>query len=118
MEPLVAMTPAVGGTPPAKPVATTPRKEERADTESSQMKLPKGQLSAEQVKKTVDELNDAMEQVGTSLTFSVDKDTGRTVVKVVDRKTGEIVRQIPSEEMVRLSQRIAQLMGVLFDDEA
>ena len=41
-----------------------------------------------------------------------------TVVKVLNTQTQEVVRQIPSEEMLRMSQRITELLGVLFDDHA
>lgn len=115
---MVAAVPVVAGTPPAKPVASSPKKEQETEHQGLQLKLPKGQLRPDEVKRTVDELNEAMQTVGTALSFSVDKETGRTIVKVLDSKTGEVIRQIPAEEMVRVSQRIAKLMGVLFDDEA
>jgi flagellar protein FlaG len=67
------------------------------------------------VEKTVKDLNDAVKVFNTSLSFSVDKDTGRAVVKVVDLKTKEVIRQIPSDEMLRLASRINDLLGILFD---
>jgi flagellar protein FlaG len=118
VEMMVAAVPVVAGTQPAKPVASSPKNESEPESQGSLPKLPKAQLRPDEVKKTVDELNEAMQTVGTALSFSVDKETGRTVVKVLDSKTGEVIRQIPAEEMVRIQQRIAKLMGVLFDDEA
>ena len=46
----------------------------------------------------VDELNGLMQSIRRELHFSIDSDSGRTVIKVVDAETQEIVRQIPSEE--------------------
>ena len=72
-------------------------------------------LSKEDMDAVVKELNKAMEIVGTSLSFSIDQATRELVVKVTDVKTKEVIRQIPSAEMLRVSQRIAELLGVLYD---
>ena len=45
----------------------------------------------------------------------VDPSTGAVVVKVSDDKTGEIVRQIPSEEALRVARNIEALTGILVD---
>jgi flagellar protein FlaG len=52
------------------------------------------------------------------LQFSVDDKSGETMIKVVDSKTDEVVRQIPSEEVVRLRQRLEDVAGVIFRDSA
>nr|CRH07716.1 putative Flagellar protein FlaG-like protein [Candidatus Magnetococcus massalia] len=54
----------------------------------------------------------------TSRRFSVDKDSERLVVRVVNRDTDEVVRQIPNEEMLSLSRRMRQLRGILLDAKA
>ena len=54
-----------------------------------------------------------------NLTFTVDQDSGRTVIKVVDPTTHEVLKQIPAEEILRmdknLDQMIARLKGLLVD---
>lgn len=42
------------------------------------------------------------------MTFALDRDTRRTVVRIVDRQTREVIRQIPSEEILRMAARHAQ----------
>ncbi|WNO61825.1 flagellar protein FlaG [Rheinheimera sp. MMS21-TC3] len=44
-----------------------------------------------------------------SLTFTMDEESGRTVVKVIDKNTDQMIRQIPSEELLRVSQDIKKL---------
>lgn len=44
-----------------------------------------------------------------SLTFTMDEDSGRTVVKVIDKNTDQMIRQIPSEELLKVSQEIKKL---------
>lgn len=48
------------------------------------------------------------------LVFSVDQDTGRTVIRVLDASTGELVRQIPSKEIMALAKNLDQPGGILF----
>lgn len=53
-----------------------------------------------------------------SLSFSVDDSTGKTVVKVSDAQTGEMIRQIPSEELLEIARSLDKLQGMLLRQEA
>ncbi len=66
----------------------------------------------------VSDLNSMVRELHRELRFSVDQDSGDTVVKVVDRETDEVVRQIPSEELMRLRRRLEEAAGVIFQDSA
>ncbi len=50
--------------------------------------------------------------------FRVDKSTGMVIVKIKDKETGEVVRQIPPEVVVRLAKTIDEFLGMLFDERA
>lgn len=63
-------------------------------------------------------LNNLVHELHRELRFSVDDDSGETVIKVVDRVTDEVVRQIPSEEVVALRKRLEEAAGVIFQDSA
>lgn len=52
---------------------------------------------------------------GRDLQFSVDNETGQTVVTVRDRSTGEMIRQIPNAEALRISQMLDRNPSVLID---
>ena len=59
------------------------------------------------------------------MNFSVDDDSGKQVVKVTDSDSGDIIRQIPTEEVLSLSRRIKELqmdvgsaVGMFFDKQA
>ena len=49
-----------------------------------------------------------------NLDFSVDDSSGQVVVKVIDGESGKLVRQIPSEELLRLSERLEDMRSLLF----
>ena len=62
-------------------------------------------------------INRQLQTVAPNLRFSVDEDTGKTVVRVVDTGTGEIIRQVPSEEVLAISRSLDRLQGLLFHQE-
>jgi flagellar protein FlaG len=66
----------------------------------------------------VSELNSLVRELHRELHFSVDDESGDTIIKVVDRETDEVVRQIPSEDVVRLRQRLQEAAGAIFQDSA
>lgn len=73
----------------------------------------------EAVQQAVSHINHAMQQANRSLEFSVDSDTSRTVVKMVDTSTGELIRQFPSETTLAISRDIeAAQQGLLFKEQA
>ena len=53
-----------------------------------------------QVTQAIKDINTTMGNLGTDLEFSIDMDSHRTVVKVVDQKTKELIRQMPTEEAI------------------
>lgn len=75
----------------------------------------KPRRQARAIEAAVNEMNATMKLIGTKLSFSVDSFTKQTVVRVVNSETGELIRQIPSEAMLKISQNIKALLGVLLD---
>lgn len=57
----------------------------------------------------VKEFNDYVQSISRNLEFSVDKDANRTVIRVVDSQTGDVVRQIPAEEMLQLARHLREM---------
>lgn len=77
------------------------------------------QPSAEELNTAVATLNKAMQQSNQNLEFSVDTDTKKVVVKMVDTSTGKLIRQFPSEETLAISRGIEQLQqGLLLKQKA
>lgn len=60
----------------------------------------------EQVEQVVAKLQDHLQRVERSLDFQMDDSTGRTVIKVFDRSSDTLIRQIPSEEALELAKRL------------
>ncbi len=57
----------------------------------------------------VSELNDHVQNIQRDLEFTIDSDSGRTVIKVVDSRSKEVLRQIPPKEILQLASTLKQL---------
>jgi len=66
-------------------------------------------LSLDAVKEAVKSGNTMLQSVSSSLSFEIDSATKQVVVKIVDRNTGELVRQIPTVEMLDFMRRMKEL---------
>ena len=71
-----------------------------------------------ELQKALEEVAKAVAPMAQSLQFSLDKDSGKTVVKVMDTDTNEVIRQIPSEEVLAISKAVDKLKGLLIKQEA
>jgi flagellar protein FlaG len=71
-----------------------------------------------QLKAMVQDVNRVLEQVASSLEFSLDQQSGKTVVKVVDTNTQEVIRQIPSPELLAISHALDRVQGLLLKQKA
>lgn len=65
------------------------------------------------VEEAVQKANEFLKPVSDSIRFSIDEDSGKIIVKVVDMETSQILRQYPSEEMLALAKAMDNLQGVL-----
>jgi flagellar protein FlaG len=68
-------------------------------------------LSLDAVKEAVKTGNTMLQSISRSLNFEIDDATKQVVVKIVDSKTGELVRQIPTVEMLDFMRRMKELEG-------
>jgi|TARA_B110000902_G_scaffold226650_1_gene265439 flagellar protein FlaG len=81
-------------------------------------------VSAEHIENAVSKLNEFVQTNSTKLNFSVDEGSNKQVVKVTDSTSGETIRQIPTEEVLKLSERVQELqmevgtaVGLLFNKQ-
>jgi flagellar protein FlaG len=70
------------------------------------------------VAKAAADLQNFVQSMGRNLSFSVDETTGYHVVRVVNPNTGELVRQLPSEELLKISRDFQRLNNALVSQRA
>jgi flagellar protein FlaG len=108
-------------TAPGVAVSVSPARVAGSDPAPARAPLPEAQparLTAAQVEQMVQEVRQVVEPVAQNLRFSIDEGSGRPIVKVVDAQTEEVLRQIPSEELLAISRALDKLKGLLLHRKA
>jgi flagellar protein FlaG len=86
---------------PASPKPATPKRQAKVD-----------------VHEAMQQLESAAANYNVNLNFSVDKATGRTVIRVIDASTNEVLRQLPPEEILDLAASMEAIAGRLLSIKA
>ncbi|WP_445397066.1 flagellar protein FlaG [Zobellella sp. An-6] len=73
------------------------------------------ELTHEQLEQMAGQMESFIGSFNRGLKFRVDEDSGRQVVTVVDNNSGDVIRQIPSEELLEVVTRLAEATGGLID---
>jgi flagellar protein FlaG len=73
-------------------------------------------LDVKEVENVVMDLNNLVQNLQRDLLFSVDEKSGDTFVKVLDKETEEVIREIPSKEIRQLKARLEETAGIIFKD--
>jgi flagellar protein FlaG len=72
----------------------------------------------EQLQKALEALKQAVPSKSSALTFSLDDSSGEAIARVVDGETGELIRQIPSKELLEIAHAIDKMQGMLLKQKA
>ena len=108
------------------PAAAAAQQDKAAEQGASEKVYSKPSLAAvdkdkkdasTELQEAVKGLQDYVQSLQRNLEFSVDESTGTTVVKVVARDSGEVIRQIPSETALELAKSLQDVNSLLFDEK-
>ncbi|MHA7115505.1 flagellar protein FlaG [Pseudomonas promysalinigenes] len=69
----------------------------------------------DKVKNAVAEIEKFLKASQRNLEFSTDEESGKIVVKVIATDSGELIRQLPSEEALRIAHSLSDVSSILFD---
>ncbi|AEV61579.1 FlaG [Pseudomonas ogarae] len=94
--------------PRADAATVVPVKDEPKDAVAEQEKL----------KRAVQEIETFVQSVKRNLEFSIDEPSGKVVVKVIASGSGEVIRQIPNEEVLKLANSLNDASSLLFSAQA
>lgn len=103
----------------------TPKKPQVHEAEPARLKAPQQtqpntpiEPERQRVVEAIKQIQKFVDEMQRGLQFSIDEDTGRTVVKVIARHSGEVIRQLPSEEALELAKRLQDAGSILFSKQA
>ncbi|WVV65421.1 flagellar protein FlaG [Pseudomonas batumici] len=112
-----AVTPA-SSTPVADKPAAATTTAPQADTVKPVSTTSKDSDASDRLKQAVQDIEKFVQSIKRNLEFSIDEHSGQVVVKVIASDSGEVVRQIPSEEALKLADSLSSANNVLFDAKA
>lgn len=72
-------------------------------------------VTSESIRAMVEKANASLQLEHTALSFRVDDETDSLVVQIVETSTGDVIKQIPTDEVLAMRQRLQQSIGVLVD---
>ena len=106
-------------------IVNTPARDIKTDTTSQTNKLfEQAAENREEVRKAANDLNNFAKQIKTSLNFSIDEASGRSVITVTDSQTGDVIRQIPAKEILAVANLLREFgasdvnkVGLLLADQ-
>lgn len=84
----------------------------------AQVEIPAGKFSHKDVQEIVDALNKLMDINRSEVQFSLFQDPRALIIRVIDRQSGQIVREMPSEKILRMLQAFLGMLGLLLDQKA
>jgi len=76
------------------------------------------ELNEEELQNLVEDLSSMMSVMRKGLAFKIDEHSGTNVVSVMDIESGDLIRQIPNEEALKLARKLTEVTGLLMKTEA
>ena len=76
------------------------------------------QASNQSLEQAIEQMNSEMQAWSTGMRFEVDDDAQRVVISIIDSATGEVLRTVPSDAVVRIAKMIVQFQGNTVDTKA
>lgn len=84
--------------------------QERQSAAAAEMQAEKMEMSRADVENVVSQLKDYVQSMQRDMDFHVDDATGRVVIQVIDSNSNEVIRQIPSEEILAIARHLADAL--------
>jgi flagellar protein FlaG len=86
--------------------------------QASAVRAPEETPSLEQIHDAVKKIEKALTPTAEDLQFSIDDDSGKVIIKLVDTKTQTVLRQIPSKELLDIAKALDKMQGLLVKQKA
>lgn len=109
---------AFSSTPSSAPVVARPVDDSIVAPALAVAPAAQSQEAEQRLNDSVKTINETFKTINSSVRFSVDPDTQRQVVKVMDMDTDTVIRQFPSEEVLSIAKALDKLQGLLIKDKA
>ena len=98
-----------------KTISVVENAQEKGQADGGDQQGKDQQASHEQIRKAVEKLN---KNLGNSeAVFGIHEDTNRVTIKIVDKTTKEVIRELPPEKTLDMTAKVWDLAGILIDEK-
>lgn len=99
-----------------KPVVLSNDSSQEADnSQNTDMALENKKVAQSTIDSTMSDINSKIKMSNTQLQYSIDEDTQRISIKVIDQDTDKVIREIPPEETLEAIKKIWEIAGIIVD---
>ena len=104
--------------PPASPEVSTlqPVKEVMRDAVERASREKGSEAREANVKEAIAQIQIMMDIRDRDVTFTTDQESGANVIKVIDRNSGDVIRQLPAEELLSFMRNLTRMLGTFLDE--
>ena len=88
------------------------------DVEGSKIMVADSEVDRDTLETAISNMQDFTQNIQRNLNFTISENTGRTIVEVTDSASGEVIRQLPTEEALRLAESLDEMRSLLFTAQA
>jgi flagellar protein FlaG len=71
-----------------------------------------------EIERALEQVQVMMDLRDRSISFQIDNEAGAEVIRITDESTGEIIRQMPSEELLGFMRNLTKMLGAFFDQSS
>src|SRR6056297_970104 len=97
-----------------KSSSTESKQLETSGAEKSESQGKEGEVTVDDMANLMDKVQKYVESFNTRLSFSVDKESQRPIIYVIDKETNEVIRQIPPKKMLKLIKNLEEIRGLIY----
>jgi len=101
-------------TTPVDPTIREIEPAEQSTNHQSQQQMNQEQASPEQIKRAVEQLNKKMSH--SSAVFGIHEETNRVTIKIIDKETREVIKELPPEKTLDMIAKVWEMAGILVDE--
>ena len=98
-----------------RPAVTVPKV---VNDQPVQQAKPAPPIEVPKIESVTKQIDSFLRSIGRSINFRVDPGSGQMIVSVIDANTGEVIRQVPGEEALKMAQSIEASLSAMVDETA
>lgn len=102
--------------PEKKALENIPEKTSNKTSQDGEATRDNININREVLEKGIEKINENIKIFNTKLSFSIDEPTGRTIIRISNKETNEVIREIPPLEFLKIAAKLSEVFGLIIDE--